>query len=1385
MSFRNIQVVLSGNTTPLQASLRAASTQIDQFSAHANRSFLGISAGSSMAAKGVLASVAAITAAVVAEATLAAQFEREMRNVNSISKLSEDAFKSLSKTVVDMSKNSTQSATNLAKGLYEISSSGFQGAKGIQVLDAAQKAASAGLSDTDTAARAITATLNAYGLQAGDSADVSDVLFQTVNLGVVSFGELAGQIGDVIGLASAAKVPIDDVGAAIAAMTLAGISGAEATTSLNRLIQNLIQPSDELTAVLNRLGYASGAQALEAVGLNGIMEKLRVTTGGTAQAYLELFPDIRAARGAFALAANDGQNYANTQAGVSSETERAGATQKAYNEQMKSVSNQLDLAKNKLVAFATEGGSKMLPTLAALIAGSVELGGEIGGGLEEAFEILSPLWAEIVAVGGDLFQIFGHIISVAGPMVAVLVALGATGAVEVLTQLLEVAGALTGYLAENKGVTLGLATALFILSGAAAAAASGLGSMAVGGYIASYMALRGAITSVTAALGGMVAMQAVATLGVTAVAALAVGLGVHFYGEAKKAEQQARDTAEAIASIYDPKQASGSYQKLAEQARDATAKLKEMQDAAIDKITSPDYDPRARGEKYLRTVSNEYDAAATQIDRINKDFQGLTKTIDTVGGSLGLNREQVIRLAEKYGIDLRGNVDKVRGELEDATVKSTSSTAAFDKLAGATEDLSSGVASADDKLKALKDTFDAIIGVNLNAEAALDNFREALDDLASSYATNGKSMDAFTAKGRENRAALRDSIEAINDHITALQEQGATGPQLKAAFDAEYAGLVNTMQAAGFTDAAIRRLLESYGLVPDKLTTQVAAAGATAAQNQVDDFNNALAQVPGDKKVNVEAAGAVDSVNEVDALHNSLRALENRTVFVTTVIRSVQAGQTSLRAAERELGLGDLESANPGSASPYRTPVVYSGRSGGSANSRPGSSSQSGSSSRGGSGGSRETAKERKARLAREAEARRQAAEDRQDAKDAAAARKRQQARDTRLKDAGSIFDPGSIYQDLLQRRTDQAQGVAQAKADNSKNKSDTMEDYFKAPVVTLKDYQKELTTQVKNQRQWKKDLAKIAKEAGQDVADQLEAMGESGVDLVSKMAKGTKDQVAEMAATLRSLGPTAKEAMAEFADALHLDVQKQAEFQQNLTSLISSGQADLAGVFAAGGVEQYGDIAAAAVKASPEQLAQISADIAKQSGLASGQDLTDLISMISKISPDTGVIGLSRLTGLSPSRELGLYEQYKDVFESGAAGKLATWKADLALINSGQQPTGHATGAIIPASGTGEFYRWAEPESGGESLIPHGAAHRGRALALWAETGRLLGVRVTSSGGSGTSVTVGAGAVQVQVTVPGTSASPAQIQSAVESGVNSAMRKLTTLVAAGTGRNT
>lgn len=405
MAVRSLEVVLSVNVGPMRQGLRAASGDVRGLTNDFNQA--GTRAGYSgaqmlkfgAATLGVAQGVRLLSDGLRTALTDSLAFETSMRNVNSISKQSEAAFQAQSEAVLNLSTRLPQSAQELADGLYDIASSGFQGAEGLKVLEVSARAASAGLATTAESARAITAVMNAYGLTANDAADISDVLFQTVNLGVVSFSELASQVGDVVGIAAAAKVPIGDVGAALAAMTLSGLSAAESSTALNRVIQSIIDPSDALAAVLKLVGYESGTAALSTDGLYGVMEKLRQTTGGNVDAMLALFPEVRAAKGAFALAANEGRNFSRSMDEIASPAARVQATMKALQEQAKSEAFQLKLAGNEAKATGIRFGRELLPPLVDAVQQSAHLAGVALPAVAGALKVLTVLIGPAVGLG--------------------------------------------------------------------------------------------------------------------------------------------------------------------------------------------------------------------------------------------------------------------------------------------------------------------------------------------------------------------------------------------------------------------------------------------------------------------------------------------------------------------------------------------------------------------------------------------------------------------------------------------------------------------------------------------------------------------------------------------------------------------------------------------------------------------------------------------------------------------------------------------------------------------------------------------------------------------------------------------------------------------------
>lgn len=371
---RRVGIKVDADTRDFNAGMASATRSVRGFVLEMGAASNALFSRTNLMQAGIAGAAVATVSALKATVGAAAAFETQMRNVNSIVKASESEFARMSSSVLALSEGLPQSAETLAAGLYDIASSGFQGAEGITVLEASARAATAGMTDTATAAKGITAVLNAYGLEASDAARVSDVLFQTVNLGVITFEELASELGDVVGIAAAAGIEYDELGSAIATMTLTGVSAAESTTSLNRVIQSLLDPSEALAAVWKSVSDESIATTLAQEGLHAVMSKLQGVVGANVEVLLALFPEIRAARGVFALLANDAETYRKVQEGITDEQKVASATQRAFNEQMKATGNQIRLVGQEARSWGIEMGARALPAVQGLVGGLAGLG---------------------------------------------------------------------------------------------------------------------------------------------------------------------------------------------------------------------------------------------------------------------------------------------------------------------------------------------------------------------------------------------------------------------------------------------------------------------------------------------------------------------------------------------------------------------------------------------------------------------------------------------------------------------------------------------------------------------------------------------------------------------------------------------------------------------------------------------------------------------------------------------------------------------------------------------------------------------------------------------------------------------------------------------------
>jgi len=323
---------------------------------------------------------AAIFAKISKEAyDFSIQFESAMKEVQTISRAVQQDFQGISQEIIDMSKEVPENAQKLAKGLYQIVSAGYDGAEAMDMLRQSAKLAVAGVSDTYTAADAITSIMNAYGEAAGNAANISDKLFTTIKNAKTTMRELGPEITTVTGLAAQAGVAFDDLMAIIStgAKTL---KTPEMMTGIRGMLTAIIKPSEEAKELIAELGIEFDTAALKAKGFQGFLNDLITATDGNIEMLSQLFPNVRGLTGLLSVATDEGKEFERQLQNIQSAT---GATEDAFRVMMETTENQVAILKNNVMA-------KLKPFGDWLVGFVNDVAGGINRAMEEAkteFEI--------------------------------------------------------------------------------------------------------------------------------------------------------------------------------------------------------------------------------------------------------------------------------------------------------------------------------------------------------------------------------------------------------------------------------------------------------------------------------------------------------------------------------------------------------------------------------------------------------------------------------------------------------------------------------------------------------------------------------------------------------------------------------------------------------------------------------------------------------------------------------------------------------------------------------------------------------------------------------------------------------------------------------------
>ncbi len=263
------------------------------------------------------------------------------------------------KMATELASKYPVAATKIQQATYDALSAGIDPAKeSIQSFtEAALKLSVAGMEGVGNSVNILSSLLNAYGASAQEASKYSDILFQTVNLGKTTVPELNQYLAQIIPTAASIGLSFENVGAALALMTANGIPTAQATTTLNALLNELLSPSEKLSPVLQKAGVS--LQTLAQEGLPKTLERIKTALQETGQNVFTAFGSTEAMK-AFNVLSKDVGRFTENLAQMRRAT---GTTQSAFEEMSSTTAMQFDQLKAIIENLLIEIGQTLLPII--------------------------------------------------------------------------------------------------------------------------------------------------------------------------------------------------------------------------------------------------------------------------------------------------------------------------------------------------------------------------------------------------------------------------------------------------------------------------------------------------------------------------------------------------------------------------------------------------------------------------------------------------------------------------------------------------------------------------------------------------------------------------------------------------------------------------------------------------------------------------------------------------------------------------------------------------------------------------------------------------------------------------------------------------------------
>ena len=183
-----------------------------------------------------------------------ADFEAQMSKVGAIAQASSSDLKAMTNEAVDLGAKTSKSASEVAKGMQELASLGFDAKQTMEAMPGVISASEASGAELATTAQVMASSINAFGLKASNATHVADLLATAANDSAADINYMGDALKYAGTPAKALGVTLEDTSAAIEVMSNSGLDGSQAGTALRASFIKLASPSKEASTLMQQLG---------------------------------------------------------------------------------------------------------------------------------------------------------------------------------------------------------------------------------------------------------------------------------------------------------------------------------------------------------------------------------------------------------------------------------------------------------------------------------------------------------------------------------------------------------------------------------------------------------------------------------------------------------------------------------------------------------------------------------------------------------------------------------------------------------------------------------------------------------------------------------------------------------------------------------------------------------------------------------------------------------------------------------------------------------------------------------------------------------------------------------------------------------------------------